>query len=68
MLNNILESIPEEEQGLNHLPSPLEILVQASQRMHYFAQADNDCPIEGTADNLNEFSSFLNTIRSYDEK
>ena len=67
MLSNVLESIPEEEQGLNHLPSPLEILVQASQRMYYFAQDDNDRPIEGTADNLNEFSSFLNTIRSFDE-
>ena len=59
--------IPQEKQDLPHLPSPLEIIVQASQQTHYFAQDDGCIEVAGAKKEKMDFRIFLNMIKSFDE-
>ena len=58
--------ILQEQQDLSRLPSPLEIVIQASQQTHYFAQDDGVGHIEKLEEESMPFSSFLNMI-SYNQ-
>ena len=60
-------TICKEEQDLCCLPSPLEIVVQASQQTHYFPQDDGVGQIKKSKGTNIPFSSFLNMISSYNE-
>ena len=51
--------VPEEEQDLPHLPSPLEVIVQASQQTHYFPQNDEDRQVDKTESVSTDFSITL---------